>query len=158
MVSVVICAYNAERTMSPCLESLRALEYPNFEVVIVDDGSRDRTAEIAKDFPEFRLIRQPNKGLSVARNVGMHAARGEIIAYTDSDCVVDPHWLTLMVGAMIEKNFVACGGPNYAPHEEGRVEACVAVSPGAPCHVLTGEDRAEHLAGCNMAFRKSLLL
>jgi hypothetical protein len=157
MVSVVICAYNAERTMRPCLESLRQLDYPNYEVVIVDDGSRDRTAEISMDFPEFRLIRQPNKGLSVARNVGMHAARGEIVAYTDSDCVVDPHWLTFMVRAMVEGGVEGCGGPNYAPHEEGRTEGCVAASPGAPCHVLTGEDRAEHLAGCNMVFRKSAL-
>jgi glycosyltransferase involved in cell wall biosynthesis len=158
MVSVVICAYNAERTMHACLESLRKLHYPNFEVVIVDDGSRDRTAEIAKGFPEFRLIRQPNKGLSVARNVGMQAARGEIIAYTDSDCVVDPHWLTMMVRAMQERGFDGCGGPNYAPHENGRLAACVAASPGAPCHVLVGPDRAEHLAGCNMVFRKAALL
>lgn len=157
MVSVVICAYNAERTMRPCLESLRELDYPNYEVVIVDDGSRDRTAEISMDFPEFRLIRQPNKGLSVARNVGAQAARGEIIAYTDSDCVVDSHWLTLLVGAMVANRFDACGGPNYAPAEEGRIEACVAVSPGAPCQVLTAEDRAEHLAGCNMVFRKPVL-
>lgn len=158
MVSVVICAYNAERTMRPCLESLRKLDYPEYEVVIVDDGSRDRTAEIAMDFPEFRLIRQPNKGLSVARNVGLHAARGEIIAYTDSDCVVDPHWLTLMVRAMSEKGLDGCGGPNYAPHEEGWVEACCAASPGAPCHVLTAEDAAEHLAGCNMIYTKAALL
>ena len=157
MVSVVICAYNAERTMLPCLESLRRLQYPNFEVIIVDDGSRDRTAAIAADFPEFRLIRQPNKGLSVARNVGLHAARGEIIAYTDSDCVVDPHWLSMMVRAMTEGGFDGCGGPNYAPHEEGWVEGCVAASPGAPSHVLTGDDRAEHLAGCNMFFRKAAL-
>jgi len=109
------------------------------------------------DFPEFRLIRQPNKGLSVARNVGMHAARGEIIAYTDSDCVVDPHWLTLMVRLMIENNFDGCGGPNYAPHEDGWIEASCAASPGAPCHVLVAEDRAEHLAGCNMLFSKAAL-
>ncbi|MGA3229042.1 MAG: glycosyltransferase [Candidatus Binatus sp.] len=157
MVSVVICAYDAERTMRPCLESLRRLDYPNFEVVIVDDGSRDRTADISMDFPEFRLIRQPNKGLSVARNVGMQAARGEIIAYTDSDCVVDPHWLTLMVRSMIENNFDGCGGPNYAPHEDGWIEASCAASPGAPCHVLVADDRAEHLAGCNMLFSKAAL-
>jgi len=157
MVSVVICAYNAERTMRHCLESLRRLDYPNFEVVIVDDGSRDRTADISMGFPQFRLIRQPNKGLGVARNVGMHAARGEIIAYTDSDCVVDPHWLTLMVRAMVENNFDGCGGPNYAPHEDGWVEASCAASPGAPCHVLVAEDRAEHLAGCNMLFSKAAL-
>jgi O-antigen biosynthesis protein len=157
MVSVVICAYNAERTMEACLKSLRELDYPNYEVVVVDDGSRDQTAEIAACFPEFRLIRQSNKGLSVARNVGMQAALGEIVAYTDSDCVVDPHWLTLMVGAMTAKGFDGCGGPNYAPHEDSRVAACVAGSPGAPCHVLTAEDRAEHLAGCNMMFRKTVL-
>ena len=93
----------------------------------------------------------------MARNVGMHAALGEIIAYTDSDCVADPHWLTLMVGAMTANGFDACGGPNYAPHEEGRTEACVSASPGAPSHVLTAEDRAEHLAGCNMVFRKAVL-
>ncbi len=158
MVSVVICAYNAERTMLPCLESLRRLKYPNYEVVIVDDGSRDRTAEIALEFPEFRLIRQPNKGLSVARNVGLHAARGEIVAYTDSDCVVDPDWLTLMVRAMAGGGFDGCGGPNYAPHEKGRVEGCVAAAPGAPCHVLVADDRAEHLAGCNMVFTKAALV
>ena len=157
MVSVVICAYNAERTMRRCLESLRKLDYPNYEVIVVDDGSRDRTAEISMDFPEFRLIRQSNRGLSIARNVGLHAARGEIVAYTDADCVVDPHWLTLMIGAMVDNRFDACGGPNYAPPEEGRIEACVAVSPGAPGHVLTDEDRAEHLVGCNMVFRKGVL-
>lgn len=156
-VSVIICAYNAERTMRACLESLTRLNYVNFEVVIVDDGSRDRTAEIAIDYPQFRLIRQPNKGLSEARNVGLRAASGEIIAYTDSDCVVDPDWLTLIVRTMSEGGFDGCGGPNYAPHEEGRVEACVAASPGAPCEVLLAADRAEHLAGCNMVFSKAAL-
>lgn len=158
MVSVVICAYNAERTMRQCLKSLRDLKYSNYEVIIVDDGSRDRTAQIAMDFPEFRLIRQPNKGLSAARNVGLYAARGEIVAYTDSDCVVDPDWLTLMMRAMVEGGFDGCGGPNYAPPEKGWVEACVAVAPGAPSHVLVGADRAEHLAGCNMVFGKAALL
>jgi glycosyltransferase involved in cell wall biosynthesis len=156
-VSVIICAYNAERTMRQCLESLRKLDYPNFEVIIVDDGSRDATAQIAVEFPEFRLIRQSNKGLSVARNVGLHAALGELIAYTDSDCVVDPHWLAFMVSAMAEGKLDGCGGPNYAPHEDGWIEGCVAASPGAPCHVLISDDRAEHLAGCNMLFRKASL-
>ncbi|MGH8011954.1 MAG: glycosyltransferase [Candidatus Binataceae bacterium] len=157
-VSVVVCAYNAERTMRPCLESLRKLDYPAHEVIIVDDGSRDRTAEITAEFPEFRLIRQPNRGLSEARNVGLHAAQGELVAYTDSDCVADPHWLTLMVRAITERGLDGCGGPNYAPHEEGWVEACVAAAPGAPCHVLMTDDRAEHLAGCNMVFSIKALI
>jgi O-antigen biosynthesis protein len=156
-LSVIICAYNAERTMRQCLESLCRLDYPNFEVIIVDDGSVDATAQIAAEFPEFRLIRQSNKGLSVARNVGMQAALGELVAYTDSDCVVDPHWLTFMVRSTIEGDFDACGGPNYAPHEDGWVEGCVAAAPGAPSPVLIANDRAEHLAGCNMVFRRRAL-
>lgn len=158
MVSVIVCAYNAERTIRPCLESLCKLNYPNFEIIVVDDGSRDGTAEIAAAFSDFRLIRQPNRGLGYARNVGLQSARGEIIAYTDSDCAVDPDWLTLLVRAMLEQGSDGCGGPNYAPHEDGRIEACVAAAPGAPCPVLIGEETAEHLAGCNMAFRKEALL
>ena len=61
MVSVVICAYNAERTMLPCLESLRRLKYPNCEIVIVDDGSRDCTAEIAMEFPDSGLSASPTR-------------------------------------------------------------------------------------------------
>jgi O-antigen biosynthesis protein len=155
-VSVVICAYNAERTMEACCESLTKLRYERLEIVVVDDGSTDRTAEIAARYP-FRLIRQENKGLSVARNVGAEAATGEIIAYTDSDCVVDPDWLTYLVGAMVRHEWVACGGPNLPPPEPSLVPSCVAVAPGGPTHVLVQDDVAEHIPGCNMAFRKDAL-
>ena len=60
----------------------------------------DRTLEIAERFPYCRIISQENKGLSVARNVGAEAATGEIVAYTDSDCVADPDWLTYLVAKM----------------------------------------------------------
>jgi GT2 family glycosyltransferase len=156
-VSVVICAFNAERTMEACCESLTKLRYAPLEIIVVDDGSTDRTAEIAARYP-FRLIRQENKGLSVARNVGIEAATGEIVAYTDSDCVADPDWLTYLVGAMLRHDWVACGGPNLSPPEPSLVPACVAVAPGGPTHVLVHDDVAEHIPGCNMAFRKSALL
>jgi O-antigen biosynthesis protein len=156
-VSVVICAYNAERTMQPCLESLRTLRYPHYEVIVVNDGSTDRTLEIAQRFPEARLISQENKGLSAARNVGIEAATGEIVAFTDSDCVVDPDWLTYLVYGFTSGGFVAVGGPNLPPPEESRTAACVASSPGGPTHVLLNDQVAEHIPGCNMAFRKDVL-
>src|SRR5580700_3904350 len=69
-VSVVVCAYNAERTMDQCLASLEVLNYPDYEVIVVNDGSTDRTLEISQRYPYCKIISQPNKGLSVARNVG----------------------------------------------------------------------------------------
>ena len=157
-VSVVVCAYNAERTMEPCLVSLERLNYPNYEVIVVNDGSTDRTLAISESFDYCRIISQENKGLSIARNVGAEAATGEIVAYTDSDCVADPDWLNYLVGTMETKGLAACGGPNFSPTETSLVPEAVAVSPGAPCHVLLDDEIAEHIAGCNMAFRRAVLL
>ncbi|MGC2411097.1 MAG: glycosyltransferase [Stellaceae bacterium] len=157
-ISVVVCAYNSERTMEACLASLEAVDYPDYEVIVVNDGSTDRTLEIAEDYPFCRIISQPNKGLSAARNVGADAATGEIVAYTDSDCVADPDWLTYLAARMEAGNLAACGGPNFPPPENTLVPAAVAVSPGGPTHVLISDEVAEHIAGCNMAFRREVLL
>lgn len=156
-VSVVICAYNAERTMDSCLASLKELNYPNYEVIVVNDGSGDRTLEITQRYDNVRLISQENKGLSVARNVGIAAATGEIVAFTDSDCTVDPDWLTYLVAKFLDSGLAAVGGPNLSPPEESLVPTCVAVSPGVPTHVLLSDQVAEHIAGCNMAFRREVL-
>lgn len=158
-VSVVVCAYNAERTIDQCLASLAVLNYPNYEVIVVNDGSRDRTLQIAESHGDrCRVISQANKGLSVARNVGAEAATGEIVAYTDSDCVADSDWLTYLVAKMEASNLAACGGPNFSPPEDYLVPATVAVAPGGPTHVLISDEVAEHIAGCNMAFRRDVLL
>ncbi|HXV28020.1 MAG TPA: glycosyltransferase, partial [bacterium] len=156
-VSVIVCAYNAERTMEACMASLEKLRYPDYEVIVINDGSRDRTREIAERHPNFQLINQENRGLSAARNVGIEAARGEIIAFTDSDCVADPDWLTYLVSRLLSSNFAGVGGPNLAPREETLVPTCVAVSPGGPTHVLINDEIAEHIPGCNMAFYKKAL-
>jgi glycosyltransferase involved in cell wall biosynthesis len=161
-ISVVVCAYNAASTMDGCLASFLKVDYPAFEVVVVDDGSKDETGAIADRYAalapdRYVVVHQANQGLSVARNVGFAHSRGEIIAYTDSDCYVDPHWLTYMALAFADPRFAAVGGPNLPPPEDNRVAACVAVSPGAPTHVLLKDDLAEHIPGCNMAFRREAL-
>ncbi len=157
LVSVIVCAYNAECTMDSCLASLKQLNYPNYEVIVVNDGSSDRTLEITQRYDYVLLISQENKGLSVARNVGLAAATGEIVAYTDSDCVADPDWLTYLVEKFLSSGFSAVGGPNLPPPEDSLVPSCVAVSPGGPTHVLLSDEVAEHIAGCNMAFRREVL-
>jgi GT2 family glycosyltransferase len=156
-VSVVVCSYNGGRTLAQCLTSMRRLAYPDYEVLVIDDGSTDDTPEILRRFPEVRGIRQPNLGLSAARNVGLHAATGEVVAYTDSDCFADPDWLTRLVYQLEETGAAAVGGPNLTP-DDGRLAACVAAAPGQPTHVLESDQVAEHVPGCNMAFRKESLL
>jgi GT2 family glycosyltransferase len=156
-VSVVVCTYNGGRTLGQCLRSLQALDYPDYEVIVVDDGSKDDTREILARFPDVRAIHQPNRGLSVARNVGLQAARGEVVAYTDSDCFADPDWLTLLVYQLQRTAAAAVGGPNLTP-PDGWAAACVASSPGQPTHVLESDQVAEHIPGCNMAFRREALV
>jgi GT2 family glycosyltransferase len=156
-VSVVVCTYNGGRTLDQCLRSLAALAYPDYEVIVVDDGSTDDTPAILERFPDVRAIRQHNKGLSTARNVGLHAATGSIVAYTDDDCYADPDWLTHLVYQLERSGAHAVGGPNLSP-DDGGLAACVAASPGQPTHVLESDQVAEHVPGCNMAFRREALL
>ena len=155
-VSVVVCSYNGGRTLDQCLRSIAALDYPDYEVILVDDGSTDATREIAARFPAVRTIHQPNQGLSVARNVGLEAATGSIIAYTDSDCFASTDWLTHLVYQLERTGAAAVGGPNLTP-DDGWLAACVGASPGQPTHVLEGDQVAEHIPGCNMAFRREAL-
>lgn len=156
-VSVIVCVYNGERTLDPCLASLEKLNYPNYEVVVVNDGSTDGTRQIAEGYDYIRLIDQENKGLSEARNVGIRAATGDIIAFTDADCMADADWLTHLVARFQSSKFGAVGGPNLTPPDDSFVASCVAVSPGAPTHVLLDDEVAEHIPGCNMAFRREAL-
>ena len=155
-ISVVVCSYNGGRVIRECLEGLLTLDYPNYEVIVVDDGSTDNTAEIARQYP-FRLIRTENRGLSSARNTGCEAARGEIVAYIDDDAYPDPHWLQYLANTFMTTDHVGVGGPNLPPPGDGLVADCVAVAPGGPIHVLTSDREAEHIPGCNMAFRKAAL-
>ena len=156
-VSVVVCVYNGERTLDSCLASLEKLNYPNYEVIVVNDGSTDGSQKIAERYQYIRLINQENKGLSEARNVGIRASTGEIIAFTDSDCTADADWLTYLVARFQSSDFAAVGGPNLSPPDDSMVATCVAVSPGAPAHVLLDDEVAEHIPGCNMAFRREAL-
>jgi GT2 family glycosyltransferase len=177
-VSVVVASYNGDRTLKVCLDSLRRLNYPDFEIILVDDGSTDSTQQIVAKYaaegwgerprepqgesktgsagvPLPRLIslrHEKNLGLSAARNTGLAAAAGEIIAFTDSDCRADEDWLYYLVGDLLDSPFAGIGGPNLLPPEDSHVAAAVMVSPGGPAHVMLTDRQAEHIPGCNMAF------
>jgi glycosyltransferase involved in cell wall biosynthesis len=151
--SVIVCSYNGAETVEACLRSMRRLRYPDFEVIFVDDGSTDGTQKIMRKFPEMRNIQlQKNMGLSHARNVGLDAARGDIVVYTDSDCEADEDWLYYLAVSLLRGNHVGVGGPNLIPDDGSWVADCVGLSPGGPTHVMIDDRTAEHVPGCNMAF------
>jgi O-antigen biosynthesis protein len=158
-ISVVVASYNGERTLEACLESLEKLNYPDYEIILVDDGSNDATPQIASKHPRIRYFRhEQNLGLSTARNTGIAAATGEIVAFTDADCRADEDWLYYIAVTLMRGSYVGIGGPNLLPPEDSPVAAAVMVSPGGPAHVMLTDRYAEHIPGCNMAFYKSALL
>lgn len=155
LVSVVVASYNGARTLKTCLDSLEQLNYPSYEVILVDDGSTDTTPQIASLYPHVRNVRyNVNQGLSAARNAGIEMARGEIIAFTDSDCRADEDWLYYIVGDLLNSTYAGIGGHNFLPTDDSWVAAAVMVSPGGPAHVMLTDRLAEHIPGCNMAFYK----
>ena len=155
-ISVVVCTYNGQATLRDCLDGLLKLDYRDYEVIVVNDGSTDATDAIAAEYP-YSVISTENRGLSAARNTGMRAATGEIVAYTDDDARPDPDWLTQLALTFLSTDHAGVGGPNIPPPRDGTVAECVANAPGGPIHVLISDREAEHIPGCNMAFRKRCL-
>ncbi len=155
-ISVVVCSYNGSRTIRDTLDGLTGLAYPNYEVIVVNDGSTDNTSGIASEY-DVTVINTDNRGLSSARNTGWRRATGDIVAYIDDDAYPDPHWLHYLAWTFLHSDYVGVGGPNIAPPGDGVIADCLANAPGGPMHVLLSDTEAEHIPGCNMAFRCNAL-
>jgi glycosyltransferase involved in cell wall biosynthesis len=102
LVSVIVPVYNGESYLRAALESIFAQDYYPFEVIVVDDGSIDESAAIARSYKELRYIHQPNQGVAVARNVGIEPTRGEFIAFLDADDIWTPDKLTVQINYLMD--------------------------------------------------------
>ena len=110
-VSIIIPAYNAERTIGECLSAVTNQTWSgDLEVIVVNDGSTDRTAAIASSFPGVKLIDVPNRGASQATNIGIQAARHDIVVSLDADAVLEESWLDRIVPSFDEPGVAAVGG------------------------------------------------
>lgn len=115
-ISVVIPAHNEEKYIGKCLESLQQMDLAGVkEIVVVDNASTDRTAEIASKFPKVKVVYEAQKGLTCARQKGLETATGEILAYIDSDSRVPKQWLQIIQKHyQADPNLVCLSGPaNY---------------------------------------------
>src|SRR6058998_3929078 len=155
-ISVVVSTLNGAATLRDTLAGLEQLDYPDYEVIVVNDGSTDATPKIASEY-HVRLITTKNQGLSAARNLGTQVAAGEIVAFIDDDAYPEIHWLRFLALAFMEGKYVGVGGPNLPPPNDGWIADAVANVPGGPNPVLLSDTVAEHIPGCNMAFRKDAL-
>jgi glycosyltransferase involved in cell wall biosynthesis len=156
-MSVVICAYNSAPTLDECLSHTCRLDYPNLEIIVVDDGSTDDTTVIAGRYSRAKVVSIEHAGLAVARNAGFQVAAGDLVAYLDSDAYPTPEWPYFLALALDGPTVGGVGGPNVPPRGDGVGAQQVAQAPGGPVQVLVADDRAEHIPGCNMAFWKKVL-
>lgn len=121
-VSVIIPAYNAQDTIGTCLAALehQTVSRPSYEIIVVDDGSRDHTCDQVEKFQGVRLFRQENAGPSVARNLGIAQALGEILLFTDDDCEPTGDWIERMQAPFQDIEIVGVKG-TYLTRQPGLV-------------------------------------
>lgn len=153
--SVIICTRNGEERLTECLNAIAHLDYENFQTLVINDGSSDGTRALLDARKEIEAHHLEACGLSAARNFGATRADGEILAFTDDDCVVDPHWLSELAIAYANSEHAAIGGPNLSPSVSSLSLALTTAAPGAPTHVMLNDTQAEHLPGCHFSVKKS---
>jgi glycosyltransferase involved in cell wall biosynthesis len=112
-VSIIIPALNEEKYISKTLEAVTHIDYSDYEVIVVDNGSTDKTSEIVNSFPSIRLVQIPERGLTKAREAGRRAATGEIIAQLDADSTPPKDWLTKGTAHFRNPKVIAVSGPYF---------------------------------------------
>lgn len=167
-ISIVVGIRNEEKFIEECIESLLKLDYPQdrYEIIIVDGMSTDKTQELVQKYP-VRLLLNERKNVSAARNLGVENARGNLVAFTDGDCKVDPEWLKILAREMenAPENVVCVGGPNLIFDTDpvfGRVvgysqETFLGSGGSAQSKNSTIKHYVNSLPNCNAMYKKSVI-
>ncbi len=169
-VTVVIAAYNEEKTITACLHSVVRQEYPAkmLEILVIDDGSTDNTAKLARQLPGVTYLHQRQQGPAAARNLGARHARGELIAFLDADCEAPPGWLSTLVRTFIRLQnsspIAGLGGAQYGhpddPPYARQVDTFLRAVGFIGDYVkpFQQERRVSHNASCNVLYAKQSFL
>jgi glycosyltransferase involved in cell wall biosynthesis len=158
-ISVIVPMLNAERTLAACLDGLSAQDHParEHEVLLVDNGSTDNSVRVARAYAGVTLSSEPTPGAYAARNHGLRAARGDVIAFTDPDCVPDRSWLSAIAAALRDPRLeLLCG--RRLPARRSPVLASIADYENTKDAFVLGGDDEELYYGysSNMAVRRGL--
>lgn len=182
-ISIVVCTFNGADKIRLLLDSLKKQTYKNLEIIIVDDGSTDRTSDIVKKYP-FKLIKhKTNRGLADSRNTGVKNSGGNIIVFTDDDCIADKNWIKEIVkcyqqnpeinavggrvepysiDTLLEKYAYYAKHPIYIhPTEIGskrRVKSYLSNMFGTKQKTLKNGQKLSGLMGLNSSYNKELIM
>ena len=159
LVSVVIPVYNRKDFIRQCLESVLKQDLnEDYEVIVVDDGSTDGTAEILKEFSSRVILHfnKTNQGVSCSRNLGVKLSRGTFVAMTDSDCIADPHWLSQLLKPFDQdENIMIVGGrvSDISGNNYWQI-----VNKAFSTFIANSNGYSDRVIGCNMALRREFVL
>jgi GT2 family glycosyltransferase len=167
-ISVVINTYNRAQHLPTTLEGLRTQTYPEFEVVVVNGPSTDGTDLLLRHYAmDLKTICCPEPRLGVSRNIGIHSASGEIVAFIDDDAVPENGWLDKLASAYANPAVAAAGGYVFdipLGHVAWRICTCTRAGewsanspPPVDTYLGRGADPFLYLNGCNMSFRRCVL-
>ncbi|PIS37498.1 MAG: hypothetical protein COT35_05715 [Nitrospirae bacterium CG08_land_8_20_14_0_20_52_24] len=158
-VSIIVCSYNAKDDLAECLESLRKQDYPATEVIVVNDASTDGTAEFLSKFQAQSkmditfISNETNLGVAGSRNAGIRHASGDIIAFTDADCVTDSRWISELLKGYDHEDVKAVGGSVSARNVTNIWE----LSEKGHDFAASEEGLVTYMVGCNMSFDGAVL-
>lgn len=154
MISVIVPSFNEEANIAQCLVSLshQTINKSEYEIIVVDGGSTDKTCEIARKYADMVFI-QTSKKVGGARNDGVMASKGDIIATTDADCILPPDWLERIKQDFSDPGIVQVYGPVY-PIEEGLQNQFSLLLANTFSRIGYYSRTFYYTLGCNTAFRK----
>lgn len=157
-VSVIVPVYNGEKTLSLCLDSLMSLDYPKeqLEIIVVENNSTDASPNIIKKYP-VKYIFEKKKGTAIAKNIGIKVSAGELIAFTDQDCIVDKAWIKNMVESFKNDFKIgACGGKTLSYKPRTWLEKCNDFIPSIVT-IFSKNNFLPFIQSCNVMYRKDVL-
>lgn len=156
-VSVIVPAYNEEATIRACIEALLAQDCPGeVEVIVVDNGSTDRTREAVSEYPVRLVLESDAIGSYAARNKGVEAARGPILAFTDADCVPAPHWISAALACFADPDTYVVGGEIVPDAPASDVERFLVRQGALSQSRAMGHRYLPYFATANVFFRREV--
>ncbi|MEW6607493.1 MAG: glycosyltransferase [bacterium] len=161
-ISIIIPVKNGEKTIKKCLDSLINLNYPNYEIIVINDNSNDKTQEILNSYRNLQVIKTQGIGPSGCRNLAAKQAKGEYLAFSDADCLVHPKWLIELLKGFDSEQIVGVGGSQQSPEDETEfgktVQAFLKTVGFVADYIKKGTERIEtkHNPTCNVIYKKEI--